>query len=83
METTINYNGTEIILNGEYVGTATPWGWAYAKQQHKVEIGIDGKNIEFDFYCNDYAMNHAHEIMEGICDDWDLECVLKFIRYEE
>lgn len=28
------------------------------------------------------ATNHAHEIMEGVCDDVDLECILKFIRYE-
>jgi uncharacterized protein YeeX (DUF496 family) len=27
------------------------------------------------------AMNHAHEIMEGVCDDWDLETILSFIRY--
>ena len=29
------------------------------------------------------AMKHAHEIMEGVCDDWDLETILSFIRYEE
>jgi hypothetical protein len=29
------------------------------------------------------AMNHAHEIMEDVCDDWDLETILSFIRYEE
>lgn len=29
------------------------------------------------------AMNLAHEIMEGVCDDWDLETILSFIRYEE
>jgi hypothetical protein len=28
------------------------------------------------------AMNHAHEIMEGVCDDWDLETILSFIRYK-
>ena len=28
------------------------------------------------------AMEYAHEIMENICDDLDLECILKFIRYE-
>lgn len=31
----------------------------------------------------EWAMNHAHEIMEGVCDDQDLECILNFIRYEE
>lgn len=29
------------------------------------------------------AMDYAHEIMEGVCDDWDLETILSFIRYEE
>ena len=28
------------------------------------------------------AMNHAHEIMEGVCDDWDLETILSFVRYK-
>lgn len=32
---------------------------------------------------SDYAMNNAHQILEGVCDDWDLECVLSFIRYKE
>lgn len=31
---------------------------------------------------SDYAMNHAHEIMEGVCDDLDLQTILSFIRYE-
>ena len=30
----------------------------------------------------EYAYGHAHEIMEGVCDDWDLETILSFIRYE-
>ena len=30
-----------------------------------------------------WAMEHAHEIMEGVCDDQDLETILSFIRYEE
>ena len=34
-------------------------------------------------YSEEYAMNHAHEIMEGVCDDQDLETILSFIRYEE
>ena len=29
------------------------------------------------------AMKHAHEIMEYVCDDWDLKTILSFIRYEE
>ena len=33
--------------------------------------------------CNETAMDNAHEIMEGVCDDLDLEMILKFIRYEE
>lgn len=38
---------------------------------------------EVEDYSVDYAMAHAHEIMEGVCDDLDLECILNFIRYEE
>ena len=34
-------------------------------------------------YSEEYAMEHAHEIMEGVCDDQDLETILLFIRYEE
>ena len=30
----------------------------------------------------DDAMNHANEIMEGVCDDQDLQTILSFIRYE-
>ena len=41
--------------------------------QDKFDIIID---------CNETAMDNAHEIMEGVCDDQDLECILKFIRYE-
>lgn len=29
------------------------------------------------------GMKHAHEIMEGVCDDQDLETILSFIRYED
>lgn len=29
------------------------------------------------------AMKFAHEIMEGVCDDLDLETILSFIRYKE
>lgn len=53
MDTTINYNGTEIILSGEYVGTARPWGDKYVKQQHNVTVWIGDEHVEFDFYCND------------------------------
>lgn len=48
---------------------------------------------DYDEYCDkfetpdvttsDYAMNHAHEIMDGVCDDQDLETILSFIRYKE
>lgn len=41
------------------------------------------KYCEIDDYSGDWAMEHAHEIMEGVCDDWDLETILSFIRYEE
>lgn len=42
--------------------------------QEKFDIIIDS---------NETAMDNAHEIMEGVCDDWDLETILSFIRYEE
>lgn len=38
---------------------------------------------EVEDYSVDYAMAHAHEIMEGVCDDLDLETILSFIRYKE
>lgn len=38
---------------------------------------------EVDDYSVDWAMEHAHEIMEGVCDDLDLQTILSFIRYEE
>jgi hypothetical protein len=48
----------------------------------------DTKEFEDRFDCDvtlseEYAMNNAHEIMEGVCDDLDLEMILKFIRYKE
>lgn len=30
----------------------------------------------------DFAMSNAHNIMENICDDWDLETILLFIRFD-
>jgi hypothetical protein len=36
---------------------------------------------EISDYSEEYAMEHAHEIMEGVCDDQDLETILLFIRY--
>lgn len=56
METTINYNGTEIILSGEYVGTARPWGDKYVKQQHNVTVWMGDEHVEFDLYCDDYEL---------------------------
>lgn len=41
------------------------------------------KYCEIEDYSGDWAMKHAHEIMEGICDDQDLETILSFIRYED
>ena len=42
--------------------------------QDKFDIVIDS---------NETAMDNAHEIMEGVCDDWDLQTILSFIRYKE
>ena len=41
------------------------------------------KYCEIEDYSGDWAMAHAHEIMEGVCDDWDLETILSFIRYNQ
>lgn len=48
----------------------------------------DHTEFEEKFSCSvesdgTWAMEHAHEIMEEVCDDWDLETILSFIRYEE
>ena len=68
--------------------------WKSGKYHDKFE-GILHALLERDYeeYCDkfevpevttsDYAMSHAHEIMEGVCDDWDLETILSFIRYKE
>lgn len=68
--------------------------WKSDKYHDKFE-GILHALLERDYeeYCDkfevpevttsDYAMNHAYEIMEGVCDDRDLETILSFIRYEE
>lgn len=56
METTINYNGTEIKIGSECVGTAYPWGKEYAKQHHKVSVRVGDEHIEFNYYCNDYEL---------------------------
>lgn len=68
--------------------------WRDNKYHDKFE-GILHALLERDYeeYCDkfevpeattsDYAMSHAHEIMEGVCDDQDLETILSFIRYKE
>lgn len=40
-------------------------------------------NYDIVINCNETAMDNAHILMEGVCDDWDLETILSFIRYEE
>ena len=56
MATTINYNGTEIIISANYVDDAKPWG-DYVKRHHEVEVTIGDEAISFDFYCNDYDLD--------------------------
>jgi hypothetical protein len=68
--------------------------WKSDKYHDKFE-GILHALLERDYeeYCDkfevpevttsDYAMNHAYEIMEDVCDNRDLETILSFIRYEE
>lgn len=48
----------------------------------------DTKEFEDIFNCDvtlseEYAMNNAHNIMQGMGDDWDLETILSFVRYKE
>lgn len=52
MKTTINYNGIIITLESEYVGTATPWGGEYVRDQHNIKVTIDDKDISFNYFCN-------------------------------
>ena len=47
------------------------------------EIGSKYGDINMEIQSSKSAMNYAHEIMEGVCDDWDLGTILSFIRYEE
>lgn len=63
METTINYNGTEIILYGNHIGDAKPWG-DYVKQHHEVDVTIGDHTETFDFYCNDYELDE-NELVEA------------------
>lgn len=47
----------------------------------------DKKEFEDRFDCDvelteEFAYINAHQIMEGVCDDWDLETILSFIRYK-
>jgi hypothetical protein len=65
--------------NGEYHGRFGDILFALGSRdkqeiQDKLDVVID---------CNETAMNNAHQILEGVCDDWDLETILSFIRYEE
>ena len=52
MKATINYNGIIITLESEYVGTATPWGGEYVRDQHNIKVTIDDKDITFNYFCN-------------------------------
>ena len=47
------------------------------------EIGMKYGDINMEIQSSESAMNYAHEIMEGVCDDQDLETILSFIRYQE
>ena len=63
----------------------------YHNRFSEILIALSSRDhVEFEekFSCSvesdgTWAMEHAHEIMEGVCDDWDLETILSFIRYEE
>ncbi len=46
-------------------------------------LEFEHRFCKVDDYSEEWAMNHAHEIMEGVCDDLDLETILGFVRYEE
>ena len=45
------------------------------------EIGMKYGDINMEIQSSESAMNYAHEIMEGVCDDLDLQTILSFIRY--
>lgn len=47
------------------------------------EIGEKYGDLNMAIQSPEEAMSYAHEILEGVCDDWDLETILSFIRYKE
>lgn len=46
--------------------------------EYECKYGDIPKDADFD-----WAMEHAHEIMEGVCNDSDLQMILSYIRYEK
>lgn len=67
MATTINYNGTEIRISSENVGTANPWDGKYEKQHHVVTISTDVKTTSFDYYCNDAELDELELVNAFEC----------------
>ena len=53
----INFDGNNITLSSEYVGTATPWGDKYVKQHYVVEVSVGDVAFTFDYYCNDTSLD--------------------------
>ena len=51
--TTIEYKGQTIKLTSKYQGTAYPWGEKYQKNHYRVFVTINGKKVQFEYYCND------------------------------
>ena len=68
MATTINYNGTAILLSSRFVGEDYPkWSKGYKKVHHKITVKTDRASHTFDFWNNDrngHRMS-AHDLVEA------------------
>lgn len=51
--TTIEYKCQTIKLTSKYQGVAYPWGEKYQKNHFRVFVTINGKRIQFEYYCNE------------------------------
>ena len=65
--TTIDFNGVSIKLTSKYQGIAYPWDGKYAKEHHRVFVTIDGKRIQFEYYCNKHDMDERELINAFFC----------------
>lgn len=65
--TKINFEGKEITIESENVGTATPWGKGYIKQHHRVKVTVDSEVIEFDYYYLEETLDEGGLVYAFYC----------------